>query len=535
MFALVETLRRFIERNPVWSYCALALMVLPMAALISFFYADTWERSSIELVLRQAEKSLSRRGREVVGNVRKEIGEVRKLAELLAHDVRVARLLQNPEKRLEKELDIYLRDFSSSLDLHRAFVLNRRGDCVVSNDYTNPKTLIGKNFSDREYFIQAIQGKPGTQFVVGRVSAVPGFHFSEPVMHDDEVVGVATVKVDLESFAVRISFPSGFVTDSNGVVVLADSPGLLMRALPNSTAMRMSKQEMQLRYQRDELQILPLERTMLGGVEVNLCGSRLQPALLQSFPLPQDGLVVYLYQELGGIADIADQFFERFALAMLGSYFSLMVFVSGGIYLLRDTYQRRELILLNDELMRQAQYDSLTGCYNRRKFDEALHTELLRIERNNQSLALALIDLDNFKLVNDKHGHAVGDSMLAHVAGVLRRELRGIDLLARLGGEEFVIILPGTNEEQAVASMKRLLVRMEATPLEHEGRLIVQTFSAGVTETTGGKDAQNLLHEADMALYAAKKCGRNRVVRASCVSNMLTITEIDNLACSDIE
>ncbi|MFG6177884.1 diguanylate cyclase [Halomonas sp. THAF12] len=155
-----------------------------------------------------------------------------------------------------------------------------------------------------------------------------------------------------------------------------------------------------------------------------------------------------------------------------------------------------------------ARHDELTGLLNRRAGLARLEEELERHRRLGGALCVAICDLDHFKQVNDRHGHAVGDEALQGAADVLLRGLRHYDVLARLGGEEFLVILPGVTRPGAETSLERLRCKLSATPLARP-RLHL-TFSAGVAALAGNEEASHaLLERADRALYRAKASGRN--------------------------
>lgn len=170
----------------------------------------------------------------------------------------------------------------------------------------------------------------------------------------------------------------------------------------------------------------------------------------------------------------------------------------------------------NARLATLATTDPLTGLHNRRYFDDHLRQLLELGRRGGRPVALAIIDVDHFKRVNDTWGHAVGDIVLVDVADVLRANARASDMVARLGGEEFAVVMPDTGPDAALRALERLREAIEAAPHpeapEMGGRSI--TASVGVAvfpDDGGGPDV--LLTTADRALYAAKAAGRNRVVR----------------------
>ena len=181
---------------------------------------------------------------------------------------------------------------------------------------------------------------------------------------------------------------------------------------------------------------------------------------------------------------------------------------------LEDTRARfREQNLVLREL---AVVDDLTGLYNRRFFDGRLQYEIDRLSRYGSPLSLMVMDIDHFKLVNDEHGHPVGDEVLRQLAARCKAMIRRVDLLARIGGEEFALLMPCTNREGSRAVAQRLLERVSSTPFELTGLTLELTVSMGLATVAGGwrGDSAQLFRAADQALYRAKLDGRNRVVVA---------------------
>jgi len=164
---------------------------------------------------------------------------------------------------------------------------------------------------------------------------------------------------------------------------------------------------------------------------------------------------------------------------------------------------------------RQALVDQLTGLANRRHCEESLASELMRAERFGGSVAFVLADLDDFKSVNDRFGHPVGDSVLGEFAETLRECVREIDLPSRWGGEEFGVVLPGTDLEGATRLAERARMAFEQrTILAPDGTRIRVTVSFGVAAFPEAAGTDNIVAAADGALYEAKRAGKNQVVTA---------------------
>jgi len=163
----------------------------------------------------------------------------------------------------------------------------------------------------------------------------------------------------------------------------------------------------------------------------------------------------------------------------------------------------------NRRLAQLATTDELTGLWNRRYFLDVLSRECRRTARTGGDLALAMIDIDHFKAVNDTYGHAFGDRVLQSVAGHLGREARVTDIAARYGGEEFMVLMPDTDASRAATAGDRLRRRIAEAPLPEGLRAARVTVSVGVASLDGAVDPTGLLRHVDEALYAAKQAGRN--------------------------
>lgn len=177
----------------------------------------------------------------------------------------------------------------------------------------------------------------------------------------------------------------------------------------------------------------------------------------------------------------------------------------------------KEVARLQEELSHASEmvrHDALTGALNRKGMNEALEAEVSRARRHGSSLCIALLDVDNFKKLNDSLGHKAGDEALIHLAHVTRETIRPQDTLARYGGEEFVVLLPDTPIDDAVTAMVRVQRELTKRFFLHKNDKILITFSCGVAELTNEEAAGDAISRADSAMYLAKRAGKNRVVAA---------------------
>jgi diguanylate cyclase len=167
-----------------------------------------------------------------------------------------------------------------------------------------------------------------------------------------------------------------------------------------------------------------------------------------------------------------------------------------------------------EQVSEQISQDQLTGVLNRRGLDDAMQREMARAERRKTGLCVAVLDLDNFKKLNDTYGHQAGDDALIHLTKVVRKTLRPTDTVARYGGEEFIILFSETDLAQAVLVMRRLQRELTKRFFLHNNERLLITFSAGVAMLAPGEAQEAVFARADKAMYQAKVQGKNRVVAA---------------------
>ncbi len=215
--------------------------------------------------------------------------------------------------------------------------------------------------------------------------------------------------------------------------------------------------------------------------------------------------------------ELTDAKFKTAMTMALRSYADLMTLNSFRTILEHEVQVRteelqeknRELERLNRELEYYASRDVLTGAYNRMKFDSLLGAEIKRCREGSRSLTLAMLDIDHFKSINDRHGHAVGDAVLRQFVALVFDHIRDCDVLARWGGEEFMVLFPESSLDQSREVSEMLRQRIERHAFETIGGL---TCSFGIAQLRDDDSVEDLNKRADEALYQAKRGGRNRVV-----------------------
>jgi len=226
---------------------------------------------------------------------------------------------------------------------------------------------------------------------------------------------------------------------------------------------------------------------------------------------------VHWFEIYGKVAQTGESIrFENSANAMRRFYdvYAYRIGASGsnkvGV-LFKDVTPQKEL---RDKLVEQANTDALTGCKSRRYFFDNAEREFIRIRRYGGGMCMLMLDLDNFKSINDKHGHQVGDAVLKKLVQLCQAQLRDVDVVGRLGGEEFAVMLPETASELALEIAERLCkaVAAEAIELADKSSLHFTTSIGVASWGEGDASIEEILDRADSALYRAKMAGRNRVL-----------------------
>jgi len=179
------------------------------------------------------------------------------------------------------------------------------------------------------------------------------------------------------------------------------------------------------------------------------------------------------------------------------------------LYISKNEVELKNKEKENIKLEEMAFIDPLTGTLNRRKFEEISNQELERSKRYKSDLSFLMLDIDKFKIINDTYGHVIGDEILKHFSKICLDMARSLDVVARIGGEEFVILLPGTTSKGAYTFAERLRKKIDSSKVKIEGHIITYSTSIGIAILDNEKDVKEILQKADKALYEAKKSGRN--------------------------
>ena len=182
------------------------------------------------------------------------------------------------------------------------------------------------------------------------------------------------------------------------------------------------------------------------------------------------------------------------------------------LYALELEQKNQELQLLLKKVEQIARTDFLTGISNRRNAIDKMQAELSRINRSGESISLLMVDVDNFKNINDVYGHECGDYVLKHMVDLIQSVLRKYDMMARWGGEEFLIILPRTDINQAKIVAEKISTCVRSQTFNYQGRSFIVTITVGVAQYQAGEDLDSVIKRADEAMYCGKKSGKNCVI-----------------------
>jgi len=383
-------------------------------------------------------------------------------------------------------------------------IFDHVGQLRVAPQRSEPATDGGPD--DREaLLLAALEGRPGHRFTVNS-SGARSLDVSYPVRGaDGAVAGVAVLTKSLSALEASLNnFDTSFYFLNNrGEVMLTNRPERRGQMLwPVQTSPRASRPL----FASPDQPLLAEE--VIDRQWTRFDGHR---GYVLRRPVVHGDWSVVVTIPLAGI------FASRFLGILITLQFSIiaLLYFFGREYYLRDNVrmeQRIELQELAAGLEMQASTDPLTGLFNRWKFNDGLSAEIERFHRHHVPFSLVIYDIDHFKQVNDIYGHQTGDRVLVRVSSIVSQALRQNDLLARWGGEEFIVMLLGDDGDAAMAVAQKLRALIADTAFDAVGPI---TCSFGVAECVVGDTPDRLIARADSALYRAKVNGRNRVELAS--------------------
>lgn len=419
--------------------------------------------------------------------------------------------LRTRQQALDRRLDIAVQELALGL----IAVADRDGVVVAAGEPPGIPSFVGNRYGGGPLHLQTRQGRPARLFLVGETTGRRSIVFAEPVMVEGRFVGYVGVSVTLDEGLLPATADQVLVSDEHGVIVLSRDPRRLFHRLVHEPVWTPPPSgERWPLYGNHPPRLWPWQPGPRPGLWWIDDPAHSTP-VLEARGMVLDGLLeVHVLQPATWLQEVAAQRRLLFGLgaALAVALLAVLMLLAAALWQARA--HRAALAAANRELQRLVITDPLTGIANRRHLLQMLEEEWRRVRRHGRPLSLLSLDLDHFKAVNDAHGHAEGDRVLRHFAETVQRQLRATDRFGRLGGEEFLVILPETGREAAQQVAWKLRHAVAQTPLpaaDGAPGLTVTVSIGGVTSSDPDEPLQALLGRADAALYAAKRAGRDCV------------------------
>ncbi len=490
---------RFLRQQFIWTLAAVTT-ILVVGWMLTEYLGGIYKQN----LQREARGDINLLASRIAGETATIEGTVKILARARSVRALLVRGSEPDDQRAKAVLNLVV-DASVA---NAGFILNGTGTVVASSDQREAAAPDSANYQSAPYFRQSMAGAAGYYFAFDGQNGERDYFASYPIRSDQgAIVGVVVLEKALGNLEadLRQFGRSYFLINPEGIVVLTNRPRLMLHSLwPLSTEQR----SVSVRQSGTPTNHPMLEREVLDSTWTNFGGERVY-VLRRNANHSQWSLAI-----LTPIREI-------YASRVLGIVITLLTALMTLIYLFgrerwfHDNVQMRKRLKLQElaqDLRFQATTDPLTGLFNRLRFDEALASEISRSMRYKTPFSLVLYDIDHFKVVNDTHGHQTGDEVLTKLSAFVATNIRGLDTLARWGGEEFAITLPGCVAAMAYQAAEKLRAAIEQVGFHTVGKL---TCSFGVAQYRDGDTAAALIARADDALYRAKLNGRNRVELAA--------------------
>lgn len=423
----------------------------------------------------------------------------------------------------------FLHGAQGYFGVDRVWVIDTHGVCVAASNFRDTPSPIGQSLAGLPYVTNALLGARYENYAAGWEHQSPGLYFSAPVYREGTLIGVVMTKIGLTRLRHWVGSGESFITDGNGVVIMANDPRFENRFMLDGKIGTLSDVERMALYQRHDFAHMPISQFKRAPGRANVWvpqelldrmsafGDFQKPFVIVSRPSSSNDLVVYAVENVDAWEALTRQHAKDLALCFLLYLGGVVILALGGWIYWRERAQHRqmrqsneELRAANNQLAFEASYDELTGSLTRRYFFHRFEQLLEGAQRKNEPMSLIVADLDHFKSINDTYGHAIGDQVLCRFVLVCSSTLRGDDLIGRIGGEEFAILLPGASERDALRVADRIRERCKRESLEGSEPPLRFSASFGITEWQDEDSPMNMVERADMALYRAKRAGRDR-------------------------
>lgn len=482
----------------LYSFAAIVLLLLTLA-LTSWFTSQHWISQRISTQLEDLHQQAALLAAAATRDLQQSRHQLKSIARTLASLSSTRAFVAAPGNSTRASLQADLERFDSGFGLDGIWLLGPDRQPLLPTPAGPPPAEVSL----------ALEQDPGLRhFILEPERRQATFYYATPVGAGkrEATLLLRSAVGDPARQAYRVSL---LVTDSQGLISLADDAGWLQHVLrlPGAGTTPAERE-----HPRLPLVLSPLLPKVL------LLGDERTPVLLVSHAPEEGGYQVHAMADAGAAYRLALEQDRLATLITLGATGSLWGGLLTVLTLKRNRRHRlvmgranNELVRLNRQLKQLATTDPLTDCPNRRAAEARLQYELANLQRYNHPFCIVMLDIDHFKHINDQHGHDTGDEVLRHFARLSRKTIRDTDILARIGGEEFLLILPKTDHQQGMHLAQRLLDTVAATPLYLADKTIGFTFSGGLTEARKSDGTNQLLVRADRALYRAKDNGRCRI------------------------
>jgi len=405
-------------------------------------------------------------------------------------------------------LDVKLAYLCSGTTAGVIYVLDATGLSVAASNYNEPGSFVGTNYAFRPYFTGARARGDAEYFATGIISHLPGLFVAHRILDNGKFIGVVVVKIQFQSLEAAWAQLGDdvFVTDSHKITILTDVDAWRYHSLG---PLPLAVQQSLLRsgqYGTAPLTPLPFD-PQPGRPFATPAGAHFVAITAR---VPARGWTLYLAEPIDPALRSAGQAAEIYGLI-------LTMFAIGIAVLVRMQIQQYFTAKArNEENQRLAITDSVTQLPNRRAFEAALARQWRQGVQTQSSLAVVMIDVDHFKLFNDRYGHPAGDECLRVVAAILRETTESpTELAARYGGEEFILLLPNTGLSRALAVAESVRAAIRNRQLPHEtsplGGVVTVSLGLAVCIPSSELSPEGLIAAADAALYMAKNNGRDQV------------------------